>query len=100
MRHLASTESDRDLDLVPFFKELLNCLALEGEIVLVRSRTHPHFFEKGNLLILARVALFLFLLELESPIIQKATDRGNCRWGNFNEIGVVLLGESHRLVDG
>jgi len=97
VRHLAAPESDGDFDLVSFLQKLLNRLALERQIVLIRCRPHAHFLEQSKLLVLARVALSLFLLKLVFPIVKETADRGNRRWGNFDEVGVTVLGEPQRL---
>ncbi len=91
--HLATPESNRNLDLVSFLEELLDRPAFEGEVVLVGRRAHAHFFEQGDLLVLARVALFLLLLELIASVVKQTADRGNRRWGNLDKVGVMILRE-------
>jgi hypothetical protein len=93
MGHLASPESNRDLDLVSFLEELLNRPTLESQVVLVGRRPHAHFLEQGDLLVLACVALFLLLLELVASVVKQAADRWDSRWGNLDKVGVVILRE-------
>jgi len=100
MGHLPTAEANGDLDFVSFLEKLLNRLAFEGQVVLVCGRSHTNFLEQSNLLVLARFALLLLLLKLETSIIEETAHRRDGRGGYFDEVAVVLLCEPKRFVEG
>ena len=63
VRHLASAEADRRLDLVAVLQEADDVVLLEIEVVLVDAGAELHLLDDDHLLLLLGLALLLLLLE-------------------------------------
>ena len=90
MGQLASPEPDRYLDLFAVLDESLDRLGLKIEVVIVRLGPEAHFFQQDDLLVLSRFAVFLFLLVLETAVVQEAAygrGGGGC---HFDEVKAPL----------
>src|SRR5690606_14037834 len=61
VRHLASTEAQRELDALALAQELLRLLQLPLEVVRVGARADPQLLELRDVLLLLRLGVFLLL---------------------------------------
>src|SRR5262249_12304042 len=97
MRHFASAEENRRLDLVAFFEEALDVLLLELVIVLVDFRTELDLFDQNHLLVLlgfARALLFLILVLTE---VHDAANWWVCRRRDLDEVETLRFRDGQGL---
>src|SRR6202142_2852 len=90
--HFAATEKNRRLDLVAFVQEAQHVILLGLVIMVVHIDAELYFLDRDRLLVLLGLALLLFLLVQEFPIVHDAA-YGRSRGGrNLNQVQVFLAG--------
>jgi hypothetical protein len=98
VREFATAEAQRDLDLVAFADELVNCLHFGGIIMVIDVGTHLDLFDLLRLLALAgEVGLFLGLI-FEFTDVEEFGDRRIGVGRDFNQIETKLVGLLHRFL--
>jgi hypothetical protein len=97
MRHLASTEEDRRLDLVAFLEEALDVLLLELIIVLVDLRAKLDLLHQNDFLVLFRLPRALLFLVLVLAEVHDPADRRVGRRRNLNQVETLGFCNSERL---
>src|SRR5436190_15221637 len=90
MRHLASAEEDRRLDLVAVLEEALDVLLLELIVVLVDLRPELDLLDQDHLLVLLGLPAPLLLLVLELAEVHDAADRRHRRRRDLDEVESFL----------
>src|SRR5262249_34759287 len=80
MRHFASAEENRRLDLVAFFEEALDVLLLELVVVLVDLRAELDLFDQAHVLVRLCLTPTLLFLILVLPEVHDAANRRVWRW--------------------
>jgi hypothetical protein len=96
-RHLASAKKDRGLDLVAFIQKTQHVVFLGLVVVIVHVDAELHFFYRDRLLMLLGLALFLFLLVQEFPVIHNAANRGLRGGGNLDQVQILFAGHLERF---
>ena len=91
MRHLASAEEDRRLDLVTLGQEALDVLLLEVVIVHVDFRPELDLLDLDDALVLLGLASSFLLLVLVLAEVHDLADRGHCGWRDLDEVETFLL---------
>src|SRR5262249_49072400 len=97
VRHLASAEEDRRLDLVAVLEEALDVLLLELVIVLVHLRAELDLLDLDDLLVLLRRPRALLLLVLIAPEVHDAAHRRIGGRGDLDEVESLLSRDGQRL---
>src|SRR3954453_13324290 len=98
MRHLAAAEHDRDLDLVLVTQEPLD-VALLGVVVGLRDLRPELDLADGDLrLMLPSLLGLLGLLVLVLGVVEDATDRGTRLRGDLDEVELLVLRVTERLL--
>src|SRR5215831_17576052 len=93
VRHFATAEAQRHLDLVAFPEEANHGPHLHIVIVIVDHRAKFDFFDFDDLLLLARFRLLLLLLEFVLAKIEQLTDRRLGVRRNLDEVEASLLSQ-------
>jgi hypothetical protein len=98
VREFAAAEAQRDLDLVAFADELVNCLHFGGIIMVIDVGTHLDLFDLLRLLALAgEVGLFLGLI-FEFADVEEFRDGWIGVGRDFNQIETKLVRLLHRFL--
>jgi len=97
MSHLASAESDRNLELVAFQKELGGLLDLGVEIADINVKRETYLFDLDDLLVFAGFLLALGLLKAVFAVIHYAANRRCSLRSDFYQVEIALGCESERL---
>src|SRR5262249_21291543 len=97
VRHLAPTEHDRHLDLVPGFEEPRDMALLRGVVVRIDLGPELDLLQTGARLLLARLLLTDVPLVLELAVVHDPTHRWIGLRRDFDEVQLELLGLSQRL---
>src|SRR5262249_30078463 len=98
VRHLASAEENRGLDLVAVSQEALDVLLLELIIVLVHLGTELNLLDLDDLLVLLGLSGALLFLVLVASEVHDAANRRRRRGRNFDQVKSLLLGNNERLL--
>ena len=98
VRHFASAEEDRRLDLVAVGQEALDVLLLELVVVLVDLRPELDFLDLDDLLVLLGLPGALLFLVLVAPEVHDAADRRVRRCRNLHEVEPLLPRDGQRLL--
>lgn len=94
---LATTEHDRDLDLVALLEEPNDVTLLGVIVVRVDLRPELHFLDDRVRLVLARLTGLHGRLVLELAVVHELADRRACGRRDLDQVEVVLLRELKRL---
>lgn len=86
MRHLSTTEENRQLDFVTAIKEPGGLATLRFKIVIVDLGPNSHLFEFNDVLVLPRFPLFAALLVPELAVIHEPADWRNRIWRDLNQV--------------
>src|SRR5262245_52440410 len=101
VRHLATTEHDRDLDLVTLLEEPHDVTLLGLVVVRVDLGPHLHFLEAHEVLLAARFLGLDRLLVLELGVVHDLADRRALERRDLDQVQVLLrrdprgLGDAH-----
>ena len=96
--HLAPPEEDGRFDLISLAQEAQHMILLRHVVVVVDVDAEFHFFNDDLFLVLFGLALFLFLLVQEFPVIHDAANRGLSGGRDFNQVQVLFAGHFQRFV--
>jgi hypothetical protein len=96
-RHFAPAEKDRRLDLIALVQKPQHVVLLGLVVVIVHVDAELYFLNRDRLLVLFGLALFLFLLVQEFPIIHDAANRRLRCGGNFYQVKVLFAGHLKRF---
>ena len=96
-RHFASAEEDGRLDLVAFVQKTQHVVLLGLVVVIVHIDAELHFLDRDGLLVLLGLALFLFLLVQEFPVIHDAANRRLRSGRNLYQVEVAFAGHLERF---
>ena len=88
---LATTEHDRDLDLVALLEEAHDVTLLGLVVVRVDLRAKLHFFDDRVGLVAPRLACLLGVLVLELAVVHELADRRTCRRCHLDQVEICLL---------
>src|SRR5215813_12714126 len=97
VRHFATAEAQRHLDLVAFPEEANHRAHLHIVIVIVDHRAKFDFLDFDDLLLLARFRLLLLLLKFVLAKIKQLADRRLCVRRNLAEVTARLSCTTHCL---
>ena len=86
MRHLATTEAQRDLGLVAFGQEARQVAKLDLVVAFVRARPELHFLDLDLLQLELRLVLLLRFPVLELAVIHDPADRGLGHRGDLDQV--------------
>ena len=95
-----SAEEDISFDFVSLFEELLCMFEFEVVIVVIGLRTEPYFLHLLFFLVSLRLFLFFLLRIEELLVVHDSADRRVSRCSDFDEVEVLLVRDSHGLLEG
>ncbi len=93
-RFLSSAEEDFHLDLVALPEELFSLGLLEEEVMFVSAEADADALGLDFLLLGLLLLLLLRLLVLELAVVSDLADRRDSEWGDFDEVGFLLPGQT------
>ena len=91
MKDLTTAEPQIVLDFVAFQEKSPRLFGFDFKIMLIGLRFQSDLLDLYLLLVLARLALLLRLLEAKLAVIQNATDGRDGVWRNFDQIKPALF---------
>ena len=97
-RHFPAAEEDGRLDLVSFVEEPEHVILFGLVIVVVHIDAELHFLDHDLLLMLLGLALFLFLLVQEFPVVHDPADRRLCSGRDLYQVQIFLARHLERFV--
>src|SRR6186713_91580 len=97
VRHLATAEEDRRLDLVTFTQEALDVLLLELVVVLIDFRSELDLLDLDHFLMLLGLARSFLLLVLILPEVHDPAHRRHCGRRDLDEVEPFLTRDDERL---
>ena len=97
VRNFTTTEYQRHLSLVTFFKESTNMLNFEIEVMIIGFRPDLYLFNLHLNLFFLCFLLFLTLLILELAVIHDPANRWSCRRRHLNQIKLACFSSLQRL---
>src|ERR1044072_1166557 len=97
MRHLATAEEDRRLDLVTFAQEALDVLLLELVVMLIDLGPELDLLDLDHLLMLLGLARSFLFLVLILPEVHDPADRRHRSRGDLDEVESLLTCDDERL---
>ena len=97
---LATTEHDRDLDLVASLQEPYDVTLLGRVVVRVDLRAELHLLDDGEHLVLAALTRLLGRLVLELAVVHELGHRRPRHGGDLDQVEIAFLGQPERLADG
>ena len=95
--HLATTEEDGQLDLIPGAEELRGLPPFRFEIVVVDLGPDANFFQLDNMLVAAGLALFSALLVSELTVVHEPADRWHGVWRHLDQVEPTLARHLKRI---
>ncbi|MNS97836.1 hypothetical protein D3C72_1321850 [compost metagenome] len=102
MRHLATTEPQRDLGLVAVFQEALQVAQLDVVVAIIRTGPELDFLDLDDLLLQLGLVGALGFLVLELPVIHDPGDGRSRVGGDLHQVQVLVLSQPqsvHELDD-
>jgi hypothetical protein len=95
--HLATTEENRQLDLVSGVEELRSLPALGFEIMVVDLGPDADLFQLDDVLASPRFTLFPALLVTELAVVHQPADRRHGVWRHFDKVETALARHLQRI---
>src|SRR3954447_14883402 len=97
VRHLAPAKPDRRFDFVAFLEPLARMLHAILVVVIVRSRSKLHFFDRDRYLFLLRLVCLLLRFVLVLSEIDDATNRRIGVRSDLDEVQPLFPGGAHGI---